>query len=36
VERLRDELRFSSVDALIQQMRLDVVKAREIMAAYRN
>ena len=31
VERLRDELKFSSVDALLEQIRLDVKKGREIL-----
>ncbi len=32
VERLRDELKFSSVDELIAQMHRDVAKAREILS----
>ncbi len=31
VQRLRDELKFSSVDALLEQIRLDVQKGREIL-----
>lgn len=33
VTRLRDEMKFSSVDALVQQMRQDVAKTREILDA---
>ena len=32
LERMRGERRFDSVDALVEQMRLDVVQAREICA----
>jgi len=32
VQRLRDELKFSSVDALLAQIRLDVQKGREILS----
>ena len=31
VQRLRDELKFSSVDSLLEQIRLDVQKGREIL-----
>ncbi len=33
VARLRDELKFSSVDALVEQMHADVEKARQILSA---
>ena len=33
LERMRGERRFDSVDALVEQMRLDVVQAREICAS---
>ena len=32
VQRLRDELKFDSVDALIEQMALDVDEARSILS----
>ena len=31
VSRLREELAFSTVDALVQQMHLDVKKAKEVL-----
>jgi riboflavin kinase/FMN adenylyltransferase len=34
VERLRPELKFESVDALVEQMHADVARSREILAAY--
>jgi riboflavin kinase/FMN adenylyltransferase len=33
VARLRDELKFESLDALVEQMGYDVRRAREILAA---
>lgn len=33
VEKLRDELRFSSVDELKEQMKLDVLKTKELLVA---
>lgn len=36
VERLRGEVRFPSVDALVQQIRQDAARAREILAAERS
>jgi riboflavin kinase/FMN adenylyltransferase len=31
VERLRDELKFSSVEALLEQIRADIAQTREIL-----
>ncbi len=36
IARLRDELRFSSIDSLTEQMRLDVARCREILRDYTN
>jgi riboflavin kinase/FMN adenylyltransferase len=36
LERLRGERRFSSAEALVEQMRLDVERTREIVAAHRG
>jgi FAD synthase len=32
VERLRDELKFPSVEALLAQIRLDVERTREVLS----
>jgi riboflavin kinase/FMN adenylyltransferase len=34
VERLRPELKFESVEALVEQMHRDVARSREVLAAY--
>ena len=33
IARLRDELKFASVEALIEQMKLDVIRTRELVPA---